>query len=257
MRLTARIVRASASSERRSTRATWSGPGRTRAPCRLRRPSRAAAAPGRRRRGARRRRSATPAEVPAQRLRLDRDGEQARQRQAPVDHRQPDDGERDDERGARHPRQRLAHGLGDLGDVVADTRDEVAAAGALDALQRQRQDALDDALAQVGQRALAEPRDERLAERGQHALHDSGAEQQQRGAGELRVGALVVDEVDDVTEDRGHGEPRRGPDEQREPGGERQATPRAHERERGPAGVRGRCDRQRLVAPAHRSTVAR
>ena len=189
------------------------------------------------------------AEVPAQRVGLDRDGEQPGQREAPVQRGEPDDGERDDQRRAGHPGQRLADGLGDLRDVVADARDEVAAAGALDALQRQRQHALDDALAQVGERALAEAGDERLADGGQPALDDRGEQQQDGGPGEIGIRALLDDEVDDVAEQGGDGEPGRGRDEQRGAGREHEPA-RPGQRERGAAGLRRGRDRQRFVGAA-------
>ena len=116
--------------------------------------------------------------------------------------------------------------------------------------------ALDEALAQVGERGLAEAGDERLADGGQPALDDRGEQQQEGRAGEVGVLALLGDEVDDVAEQGGDGEARRGRHEQGGAGREHEAA-RAGERERGAARLRRGRDRQRLVGAAHSSTTAR
>ena len=83
--------------------------------------------------------------------------------QPDVDRGEPDEGEHDGERRAGEHRERLDDRLPDDRDVAADAGEQVAAAGALDALGREPQPAVDDALAQVGEHRLADAGDEREA----------------------------------------------------------------------------------------------
>ena len=156
-------------------------------------------------------------QVPAQRGDLDGDAEQAGQRDPHVDRREPDEREDDGERGAGERGERLDHRLRDDRDVVADAREEIAAARALHPRGGQPQRAVDDLLAQVGEHRLADTGDEREAQRGQDRLadrHDGqpGAERRDRARVAPRGHA-----VDDLAEQQRSEQAGRRGREQHEP----------------------------------------
>ena len=176
-------------------------PARARGSCGRRRRPRAAPARGRRPRPARRRTpaahaagtSAARAPAPAPST--------APRARAGVDRRQPDERQRD--RHARAPAsagQRLDDRLRDRRDVVADAREEVAAARAFEPLGRQPERAVDDPLAQLGEHRLPDRGDERDADGGERGLGDDDGEQGGRGQVDRRRSAAVGHPLDDLAE---------------------------------------------------------
>ena len=159
-------------------------------------------------------------------------------------------------------------GLGDRGDVVADAREEVAAAGPLDLLGRQPQRAVHDLLAQLGEHRLAEPGDERHAERAERGLGHGDAEQREPGSGDRAGPAPRRHPVDDLAEQQRPEQPgARGGDEH-DDGDRRPPAPRPQQRgddaahrtpvggRQQPRGVRVARPRCRGVA-RHPSTASR
>lgn len=162
------------------------------------------------------------AQVPAHREHLDRRGEQRREEEAPVQHGESGEGERDREGGAAELGQRLAHRLADHRHVAGDPGDQVAGTGRLDAVERQPQGPLDELLAQGGQYGLAEPCHQGAADGGGAAAGHRDDDQQGQREGERGRAAVLHHQVDDVPEqgsgqqsdggpagqdgERGHGE---------------------------------------------------
>ena len=151
-----------------------------------------------------------PAEVPPRADRDQRRAGQQRQRHQRAGDERRDDGQRDRDRGDQHLGHREAHGPGQSLDVAGAAGDQVAGAGPLDGRQRQRQDAGQEVLAQVGEDRLGDHEAGPAGEPGQHGLGDQGEREQHGQPVEVPAGRAVAQRLDHLAEQARAGQPGEG-----------------------------------------------
>jgi hypothetical protein len=143
--------------------------------------------------------------VPAHGPQLDRHGHQGGQQEPPVEHGQRAQREHHRQHRAAQLGQRLPDAFRDDRNVVRHAGGEVAGAGALELFERQPEGPLDEALTQLGQHRLTQPRHQRDADRGRDRLGERDEHQAHDGGDQLARRVARRDEVDHAAE-QGSGE---------------------------------------------------
>ena len=144
-------------------------------------------------------------------------------------------------------------------DVVGRARDEVAGTGALDRRQRQRDDAVHELLAQLGEEVLAHPERRPAREPRQHRLGDDRDGEADGEAVDRRDVALLGHRVDEQADDpRGGQRGRRGERVQADDEDQLAAVPQQHalgmRSHRGHLGDGQRGPRRRCHEERHQSS---
>jgi hypothetical protein len=183
-------------------------------------------------------------QVPPGGDRLDRQGGQPGQRQAPVQRREPHDGQHDDQRERDDLGDRGAGRLGHRVHVAHHPGHQVAGAALLDLGERHVERPLDHPLPQAGEQGLAQPPDQRLAPGHEHALGDDGDDEEQRQAVEVAGRPALLDHVHDLAEQAGDGERRAGRGHEDHGGERHEPAAGAGHLDHGPPRVAGRGDGQ-------------